>query len=455
MNRIMFMDRLKPGAAPFADSTAVAPPVFLPGSPEHTVAAVLRLLSARGIAYCIPDGAEGLPLTWGSDIDVIVARDVAPRDLLRLFDTERATIGAKVVRARGGFITFGCAGPDGLPRFVSFDFGHDYTAGTSFIASAETMLENRRRQGDLWVPAAAVSAATGLLRPLLRGKLDAKAAARISVYYAEAPAASREAFCRFLSPELAAEAISCASRGDWSPIIERAAYWQTVEASRIRRANMGSSLSLWMAQQTGRLRRVFRPDGFHVVLLGPDGAGKSSTIAALEAGLAPLFSRTEVKGFAPTLRQILKRRPSSTATPHALKPRSLPTSLLRAGWWSVFALASHVTLRAEKTRSMLVLNDRHFIDILVDPVRYRYGGPRWILKAVAMLMPRPDAIILLHGPAEVLQARKKELTVEETARQCRDYLALVSGLPNAHVIDATQPFAAVVADVTGIVLAKG
>lgn len=455
MNRIMFMDRLTPGASPYADSTAIPPAAFPQGSPEHTVAAVLRLLAARGIIHCIPHGAEGLPLTWGSDIDVIVARDVALRDLLRLFDTERSSIGAKVVRARGGFITFGCTGADGLPRFVSFDFSHDYTAGSSFIASGETMLEGRRKQGDIWVPAAAISAATGLLRPLLRGKFDAKAAERVSAYYAETPAASREAFCRFLSPELAAEAISCASRGDWSPIIARAAHWQVLEASRIRRASMGKSFSLWMAHQAGRLRRIFRPDGFHVVLLGPDGAGKSSTIAALEASLAPLFSRTEVKGFAPTLRQILKRRPSSTATPHALKPRSLPTSLLRAGWWSVFALASHVTLRAEKTRSMLVLNDRHFIDILVDPVRYRYGGPRWVLKAVAKLMPRPDAIILLHGPAEILQARKKELTVEETARQCRDYLALVSALPNAHVIDATQPFAAVVSEATGIVLAKG
>ena len=204
----------------------------------------------------------------------------------------------------------------------------------------------------------------------------------------------------------------------------------------------------------GRLRRLINPPGFHVVLLGPDGAGTSSTIAALEAVMAPLFARTDVKGFAPTLRQLLGKRQGNTSTPHALKPRSLPASLLRAAWWTTFALISHVSLRWDKARSTLILNDRHFIDILVDPVRYRYGRPRWLLRIIARLMPRADAVILLHGPAEILQARKKELTVEETARQCRDYLALVSALPRSHVIDAAQPFEAVVAAAARIVLAK-
>ncbi len=448
------MDRIKTG--PNVAALAVTPPeLYPPGRPQHTVMAVLRLLDRHGIAYCVPHGWEELPAGWGSDIDVIIARSTGLPDLLRLFETEAASIGATVVRARGGYITFGCTGAEGLPRFVSFDFGHDYLAANCFVASAETMIETRRRHGEVWVPSSAISCGAGLLRALLRGKLDTRMGERLSARYAEAPSAAREALCRFLAPDHAAAAIAAAAGGDWSAVIAESAAWRAAEASRIRRAYPGKTVSAWASEQAGRLRRLIRPDGFHVVLLGPDGAGKSSTIAALETALAPLFSRTEVKGFAPTLRQILRRKPSSTATPHALKPRSLPTSLLRAAWWSAFALASHATLRWEKTRSVLVLNDRHFIDILVDPVRYRYGGPRWLLSVIAKLLPRPDAVILLHGPAEVLQARKQELTVEETARQCRDYLALVSNLPNAHVIDATQPFTAVVREAAGIVLAKG
>ena len=120
----------------------------------------------------------------------------------------------------------------------------------------------------------------------------------------------------------------------------------------------------------------------------------------------------------------------------------------------VYGLLNHVSLRIAKARSRLVLNDRHFIDILVDPVRYRYRGPHWLLGLTWRLMPAPDVIILLHGPAEVLQARKRELTIEETERQCRDYLALVSSLRNSHVIDATLPQVEVIHEAARIILAK-
>ena len=92
------------------------------------------------------------------------------------------------------------------------------------------------------------------------------------------------------------------------------------------------------------------------------------------------------------------------------------------------------------------------MDILVDPVRYRYGGPRWVLTLIWRIMPKPDHIILLHGPAEILQARKRELTVEETARQCRDYETLVKPMKNSHIVDATLPFHEVVGTVTDLLL---
>ena len=128
------------------------------------------------------------------------------------------------------------------------------------------------------------------------------------------------------------------------------------------------------------------------------------------------------------------------------------TSLIRAAYWTLHGTLGYASMYWAKARSTLVLNDRHFVDILVDPVRYRYGGPRGLLTFIWRLMPKPDLIILLYGPAEVLQARKRELTVEETARQCRDYLALVKPLRNSHIVDATKPFSQVVQTVTGIVL---
>ena len=68
------------------------------------------------------------------------------------------------------------------------------------------------------------------------------------------------------------------------------------------------------------------------------------------------------------------------------------------------------------------------------------------------MIPKPDLWILLDAPAEVLQARKQEVSFEETARQRKAYLELVNNLPNAIVVNSAQPLDDVVLDVAKAVL---
>jgi thymidylate kinase len=55
--------------------------------------------------------------------------------------------------------------------------------------------------------------------------------------------------------------------------------------------------------------------------------------------------------------------------------------------------------------------------------------------------------ILLNAPAEVLQARKQEVPLEETARQCIAYLDFVRNQRKYAIVDASQPLDKVIADV--------
>ena len=201
-----------------------------------------------------------------------------------------------------------------------------------------------------------------------------------------------------------------------------------------------------------RIRRVWRPDGLNVVLLGPDGAGKSSVIEALGPRLVCAFARSTCWGFAPPLHSLLRRRNRPTNQPHALPSRSVLTSVVRAAYWFVYYTFGYVNLHLALARSTLVLNDRHFVDILVDAKRYRYGGPLWLMRLIWRLIPKPDLIILLDAPPEVLQARKQEVSFEETARQRRAYLSLVRTMGNGHVVDATQSLEHVAGDVSDIIL---
>lgn len=447
----MYMrDLLTIDAAPFNGPSRAADRL---SQPADVTSAVFAVLDKEQLAWCIPHGYEGLPDAYGSDVDIIVDESVTALHLRGVLLANERAIGARVVRARGYFITLGCSDARGLPAYVTFDFATRYTDGNLLICDGREILAGRRRHGTFWVPAPGKAFALRVLRSVLKDRLDPETCQSLAALYREAPTGSRATLDAFW-PSRTADVAQAAETGNWRSLLDRAPLLRSELRKHLALRNPGHAARSWLGTQGARIRRLLRPQGMVVVMLGPDGAGKSSTIDALERAMAPLFSRAEVRGFAPTLRQVLRKTPSSTATPHALKPRSLPVSLLRAGWWTAYGLFSHVSLHLAKARGTLVLHDRHFIDIFVDPVRYRYGGPSWVLPMISALLPRPDVIVLLNGPPEVLQARKRELTVEETARQCRDYLKLVTPMRNSHIADATKPHPQVVRGIADLLTAE-
>jgi hypothetical protein len=153
----------------------------------------------------------------------------------------------------------------------------------------------------------------------------------------------------------------------------------------------------------------------------------------------PVFERSVCWGFVPPLHRLIGRNHGPSSEPHALAPRTLTGSLIKASYWLVFSCLSHPRTYLMKARRGLVLYDRHFVDILVDPRRYRYSGPRWVLDLIWKIIPRPDLIVLLDAPAAKIQQRKRELTVVETERQLEAYRALVRSLPCGVVLDADRP----------------
>ncbi len=54
------------------------------------------------------------------------------------------------------------------------------------------------------------------------------------------------------------------------------------------------------------------------------------------------------------------------------------------------------------------------------------------------MVPRPDLVVLLDAPPEVLWSRKQEVAFEEVGRQREGYLRVARELPSAVVINATQ-----------------
>jgi thymidylate kinase len=101
-------------------------------------------------------------------------------------------------------------------------------------------------------------------------------------------------------------------------------------------------------------------------------------------------------------------------------------------WW----IGYWTQIVRERAKHGFVVFDRHLLDVLVDPLRYRYGGPSWVARAACRIVPRPDLIVVLDAPPVVVQARKQEVTRSESERQSLAYRRLAAEVPGAHLVDA-------------------
>ena len=214
-----------------------------------------------------------------------------------------------------------------------------------------------------------------------------------------------------------------------------------------------------------------------VALIGPDGAGKSSVIPRVQARLGQPVHRIYMgvnleasRLMLPTTRLAmeLKRRRGgrpdmvgATGNAGADRPASAPErrgllrearSGLRLANWIAEEWFRQAVAWSHERRGEIVLFDRHFFcDYYANDVIGRRPGRPWTSRLhgrmLERLYPRPDMVVMLDAPADVLFARKGEGTLESLERKRQEYLALASVVDHFVVVDATRDIDTVVDDV--------
>lgn len=217
---------------------------------------------------------------------------------------------------------------------------------------------------------------------------------------------------------------------------------------------------------------------FTVAVIGADGSGKTTVCRRLERSL-PVQAKYIYMGvnaeasnvMLPTTRALNALRRASGGRPAGGPPdhRSGRPSggIVRRVLRSARALAGVSHRMAEEWyrqilawyhlgRGRIVVFDRHFYtdyyahDVIAGrrdrPVDRRLHG--FMLER---LYPKPDLVILLDAPTEVLWARKPEGTFEALARRREEYLRLRDAL-DFEIVDATQPEDAVFRRVSELIL---
>jgi thymidylate kinase len=204
--------------------------------------------------------------------------------------------------------------------------------------------------------------------------------------------------------------------------------------------------------------------GFTVALIGCDGAGKTSVARALERdtelpvsylymGVSPASSNRLL----PTTRVAHALKRSRGPSRRAGVRRSVRSGLRLANrlaeeWYR--QLIAAIQLR----RGRIVVFDRHFTaDFHASDVTAssRSASRRLHGFVLTHLYPRPDLVVFLDAPPEVLFARKGEGTIASLARRRDEYRRLGATLPRFAVVEAEEPLERVVETVADLIRRQG
>jgi thymidylate kinase len=321
------------------------------------------------------------------------------------------------------------------------------------------LLESRRREGKFYAPSPALESLGILLhcvldnstvRPIYRERLRELASGRDDEFQRVATVIVGSALAERLAACLAVN----------EP--ERALALRRQIFIACARRNP-RALSRWMSARVGskldHLRAWVRPPGKVAILVGPDGAGKT-TLSEL---LPDRFAHTRIpvrSAYLGAQQPILPTRHLSRwyrkrfSTPGKAKPpkdagqrwglRGLVHVLLDQ------ALRYLVHVRPRLVRGEIVLLDRYLYDWRTFP-HPLVRRPR--VEQIAMrLIPKPGLVFCLVADPALIAARKKELSPAETARQIASYRGLRRWVRNFHEVPADGDLPSVVDGMTETLL---
>jgi thymidylate kinase len=389
---------------------------------------LFRLLDDSEVRYCVLHSWTKLPEEIQSDLDIGVHQEDS-RKLLPVFEGLRDQ----------GYIAFQCLNykkhcrscgffwiEASAVRAAAVDIAFEHRRGNLKLMTGAEMVTERQWNGLFWTSSPRVEFAYLLAKKVGKGSASETQQLRLQELVSELGIVEAEKTAKAFLPSHWCKRVvhACTNRTLLLDIGKgRAMLWR-IAWTRHPVASME-----YLASELFRIiRRFAQPTGLVLAVLGSDGTGKSTVIAELVKTFGIAFrNRHRVNHWRPNV-LARKKLGDPVPNPHGTPPRGAAASIVHllvffADYWAGYLFST----RCLTAKSNLVVFDRYFQDILVDPLRYRYGGPKWFSKLLSRFVPKPNLVIILEADPDIISARKPEVSTDETRRQSAEYRELSFG----------------------------
>lgn len=378
---------------------------------------IFSLLSKYKIKYSVLRNYEKLPNSLNnSDLDILVAEQDLKKFYIFLNDALKKFQGTIISVQKGLSPKYCLLGNYPEPWGIQIDvFYGGIPYSYKYFIDEDTILQNSQLINRLYCLNKTTSAYVVLLKEILNNKRISNAK-----YTEIEPYINNEKFS-----VLVAQLFDKNTAQTINKKLELGLY-RDLRQTIIKKLNI--NLFIKYIFNLKKINRIFNRPGISIAFLGVDGAGKTTIIESLKPVLSSTFHKAYNyehlrPNLLPSIARLFGRKEEfnggPVTNPHKSKPAGILGSFFRFNYYFIdyfWGYYIKIYIQLIKKSSVWVF-DRYYYDYFFDPKRSRINLPHWLLKFYLFIMPEPDLIFCLGGEPGVIHTRKKELPIEEIARQ--------------------------------------
>ena len=427
---------------------------------------IFQTLNDSGLEYCIQNGYEDMPYSFPTDIDIFY-RNASEKQLDVIVSKAAENANLHIVqKVAMGYYHFVYWLTPPLPE-PSFQLELDFQSELSLRSMPHyyipnELMDRKRPLRNFYIPSPFDEIIYTILRRTVKQNFEEKHLATIKRAFASEPHKIEKRICDSFDGDMAShvlEFIRSNSADSFKlhyPTFNRYVHSQSKLNNTLRKRvsqywyNISRMLPL----------RFLYPAGMDIVLLSPDGGGKTTILNALKEYGVTSFSGVERKYVRPGLFQNIgqykpnaKPEMADNPNPHGREPDGLVKSWIRFLIYLVdFTVGYYLKVVPLKWKRKLVIFDRYYYDYFVDMYRYHYSLPKWVPQFFSVIIPKPKITFILYAQPEILYYRKRELTLEETTRQCVAFTDVAKKGKSAVLIDVDRPIDDIVKEIVSHII---